>query len=428
MDYKLNIGKLTDTIESYNKIIDDLENNSQQRKSILDKLFESGWTGNSKEEFENKHKDNENIDKKIPKYIKYLNNALENVEKSKALELKNECDNFLSVVSRRNLTGYSNSGNNVTISLLNSGVSEISNIIDTCVDTYHNDIQNKFNQIQDILDSFEYETFGIDDDLYVCQASINEQKNRLYNFKDALGSYSQNYAEMESSFASKMDAIVNGKQGKHRTYIFYQPNAKSGDGAHEVKTQAEIEKQKYEMKYPGTEVVLVEINNAQEFKKQWNEMDDVGANIDAVQVILHGSAEPDNDEDQYKGAGFMFFNSANHLDRIAADTTVMTSDTDVLISDLDKKEISDLYFSTCNSANPDIQNVTDAFDRIVDANTITGYDGTALYYYNDANLIESYEDQSYGGQEDTFFAYVGRDANGNPIRKKQGKVINSDRY
>ncbi|NFH91225.1 hypothetical protein FDA33_13615 [Clostridium botulinum] len=240
----------------------------------------------------------------------------------------------------------------------------------------------------------------------------------------------------------------------HICYIFYQPGIESGDGKHSFDEQAEIEKEKYKKKYPGTEVALVPVTNPHDFKEQWHEMDDKSKAIDAVQIILHGSINDDIDDDDYAGAGFMYFEDETHKDdpdtwwyRIATDTTVIPDQQKqgaILISDLDKKKINELYFSSCNSANPDAQNTASAFEDIVDANEITGWDGGTVYSYNDKEREKSEEvaggegsyrdDDKYGvlpqnslapayttGQP-TWWRYVSRDSEGWPTRKRQGKV------
>ncbi|OSA94473.1 UNVERIFIED_ORG: hypothetical protein B2H93_08235 [Clostridium botulinum] len=237
----------------------------------------------------------------------------------------------------------------------------------------------------------------------------------------------------------------------HVCYIFYQPGIQSGDHKHSFDEQAEIEKEKYKKKYPGTDPILRPVTNSSDFKREWDNMDDKSKTIDAVQIILHGSIDPDIDDDDYKGAGFMYFHGDEGKEkewcRIGADKTVIhenNKNKDILISDLEKKKMNELYFSSCNSANPDAQNTASAFENVVDANEITGWDGGTVYAYNDekpekseevAGGEGSYKDEdTYGvlpenslapaettGQP-TWWRYVPRDSEGWPIRKRQGKV------
>ncbi|WP_252237281.1 hypothetical protein [Clostridium sp. ZBS17] len=236
----------------------------------------------------------------------------------------------------------------------------------------------------------------------------------------------------------------------HVCYIFYQPGIESGDGKHSFDEQAEIEKEKYKKKYPGTEVSLVKVTNSSDFKREWDKMDDKSKAIDAVQIILHGSIDPDIDDDDYAGAGFMYFEGegqAKDWCRIGSDKTVIhenQKNKDILISDLDKKKMNELYFSSCNSANPDAQNTASAFEDVVDANEITGWDGGTVYSYNDKEREKSEEVAGGEGRledweykftdkglliyptsskgQPTWWKYVPKDEYGWPVRKRQGKV------
>ncbi|MBC2411628.1 hypothetical protein HGI59_08830 [Clostridium saccharobutylicum] len=236
-------------------------------------------------------------------------------------------------------------------------------------------------------------------------------------------------------------------------YIFYQPNIKSGDKKHSFYAQAKIEAEKYKIKYPGTEVILVPVTSPHDFEQRWNKMDDETKVIDAVQIILHGSI---NDDSDGNGAGFMYFEGEESEDgntdtwyRIATDTSVIPDnqkEEDILISDLNNKKMNELYFSSCNSANPDARNVASEFSKIVEANRITGWDGGTVYKYNDEEPEKS--EEVAGGEggyskaemkftdgcgwhlvptetsgQPTWWKYVKKDEFGNPVREREGKVI-----
>lgn len=243
--------------------------------------------------------------------------------------------------------------------------------------------------------------------------------------------------------------IKRDSEKEHVCYIFYQPGVVSGDQKHLFDNEAEIEKMKYEEKYPGTNVILIPVNDPKEFESMWNSMDDSSKSIDAVQIILHGSIDPDV-EDEFKGSGFLYFDYGDHKNdyRIVADTDVFSSgyeDKSILISDLKNKKMKELYFSSCNSANPDAKNTASEFAKIVDAKKIVGWDGGTVYDYNDEEPEKSEErkggegkyldwDWSYSfknglsifphsstGQH-TWWRFVDKDEYGWPVRKREGKV------
>jgi hypothetical protein len=102
-------------------------------------------------------------------------------------------------------------------------------------------------------------------------------------------------------------------------------------------------------------------------------------------------------------------------------------------------------FVLCNSANPDAEeNTASAFRNVVDANTITGWDGGTVYKYDykePTKPVEvaggegSYKDDdkygvlpenslapAYTAGQPTWWKYVPRDSDGWPTRKRQGKA------
>ncbi len=60
----------------------------------------------------------------------------------------------------------------------------------------------------------------------------------------------------------------------------------------------------------------------------------------------------------------------------------------MIIGDLDSKRMDSLYFSSCNSGNPDISNTADAFLNIITTNEVTAWDGGTIYNY-EKKVLES---------------------------------------
>ncbi|AQS08737.1 hypothetical protein CLOBY_08470 [Clostridium saccharobutylicum] len=73
-----------------------------------------------------------------------------------------------------------------------------------------------------------------------------------------------------------------------------------------------------------------------------------------------------------------------------------------MICKLNHKKMNELYFSSCNSANPDAQNVASEFSKIVEVNTIAGWDGGTVYKYNDEEPEKSEEGAGGEGYYDQF--------------------------
>lgn len=224
---------------------------------------------------------------------------------------------------------------------------------------------------------------------------------------------------------------------KDINYVFYSANTKSGDGKHTFEEQAQIEAEKYERKYPGSKSILKPITSAKEFQKEWNAMGN-GMNIQAVELIFHGTIV---NPPPY-GAGMLIMKDGSGV--MVNDTFIILpqepksppitwkiDETDIVISNLKTKTIDYLYFSACNSANPDVKNVAQAFEKVTNANTIIGWDGGTIFNYDKnedekgPSSSEKWEivDKILGIPKDqyTWWKYVPKILT-KPTRERLGKV------
>ncbi|MBO0560731.1 hypothetical protein EXQ42_15315 [Clostridium botulinum] len=219
-------------------------------------------------------------------------------------------------------------------------------------------------------------------------------------------------------------------------YVFYATNTPSADGieGHSFETQAQIRAKKYEEKYPGSKSILKPISSAKEFEREWNAMGN-DIKIQAVELIFHGTIVNPHP----CGAGMLIMKDGSGI--MVSDTYIIPpeepksppitwkiDETDIVISNLKIKTMDYLYFSACNSANPDVKNVAKAFKEIVKVPVIQGWDGGTIFNY------DTKEDQA-GGEEYliikelfgiltsqlTWFKFVDKDGF-NPTRERLGKV------
>lgn len=70
------------------------------------------------------------------------------------------------------------------------------------------------------------------------------------------------------------------------------------------------------------------------------------------------------------------------------------------VSNLARKRIRKITFSTCNTANPDCYNVADAFIKRMKVREVDGFDGGALFDYSDSTLKKG------NGEQHTWNKYV----------------------
>ncbi|APM37715.1 WXG100 family type VII secretion target [Clostridium kluyveri] len=95
MDFKLDIGELTNTINEYENIIKTLEEEKENINKTIAELTEAGWSGEAKDKFMEKHIKNQEFYTNLIEDIKYTKNALENEEKPRAVRLKKQSEDFV---------------------------------------------------------------------------------------------------------------------------------------------------------------------------------------------------------------------------------------------------------------------------------------------------------------------------------------------
>ena len=211
------------------------------------------------------------------------------------------------------------------------------------------------------------------------------------------------------------------------SYILYDENAISGDGNHTFLDEAKIRAEQLGRRY-GTKVLLIGVSSAEEFLSEWNEkvgFDAEGNSVDIEEayIIAHGAAAGDYGE----GVGYMFFGEGESISRlVAGSSAIKNSSTDVMISGLDVKTIWSLYFSSCNSGNPDICNTATAFNnRMNITGHTTAWDGGTVYNYETEQLeIVTYANWIIESRrQHTYYKYVEKNWYKKPKRKRQGKVV-----
>ncbi|HCW54411.1 MAG TPA: hypothetical protein DG753_11895 [Clostridium sp.] len=218
MDFKLNIAKLTETIDVYGKILDKLSEEKEKINNALNRLYEQGWSGQARDKFKEIHRKKQMLYTEVEENIKYLKDILENEEKPKAVELKKRSEDFVNKVARNGGgSGGGTSDDEGTITLLYSGVDKINNIIDNCTDNHYNRMQRQYDSVNDLLGQLCYTSFGISGDIDECYAAVQEQTHNLNDFRDSLGAYNQGVIEMEDNLVSKLSFIQESTNMSFKT-------------------------------------------------------------------------------------------------------------------------------------------------------------------------------------------------------------------
>ena len=218
MDFKLNIGKLTETIAAYDKILEKLSEEKEEINNALNRLYEEGWFGQARDKFEEVHKKKQLLYSEVEENIKYLKDILENEEKPRAVELKKRSEDFVNKVARGGGgSGAVTSDDEGIISLLYSGVDKLDSIIDNCTDNYYNRMERQYDYVDELLGQLCYTSFGIGGDIDECHAAVQEQTHNLIDFRDSLGAYNQCVIEMEDNLVSKLSFIQESTNTSFKT-------------------------------------------------------------------------------------------------------------------------------------------------------------------------------------------------------------------
>ena len=217
------------------------------------------------------------------------------------------------------------------------------------------------------------------------------------------------------------------------SWIFYDPNAESSTPGKMTKEEAEIRKAQLEERH-NSPAYIIAVSDAGEFKEAWNnQLGYVNGNsvgIDEVVIILHGSVAGTKGME----SGKLYFENGTAI--WARNAYTQFSDTrglhtwseknvgDIMVSDLTRKNIGELYFSACNTANPDVYNIAYAFMQNIDYSKITGWDGGTFFNFDTGELERGGGDDNYyywTRYQFTYYRYVEKDWLGFPLRERVGK-------
>ena len=161
--------------------------------------------------------------------------------------------------------------------------------------------------------------------------------------------------------------------------------------------QANARKQYYTDKY-DTASYVIEVESAEEFVDRWNEFfiraKDNNINIDAIEVISHGSIDGEVGKDSTGTAystGYIYFTDSQKNKLYARKVDNMGKG-DRSTGSLISVTAKELNFGSCNSANPDTYNIVYGFMSRVKAGTYSGFDGGAKWN-------EGINDHERGGGE-----------------------------
>ena len=255
--------------------------------------------------------------------------------------------------------------------------------------------------------------------------SRNEVNNKVTGTFNRIITGAGNNTQVRNASDKKIETSGDGKIIKHMSYVFYDKNANASDGIHTFKDEAEI-RADYLREEFGSEVILVGIESASEFKNQWNNIlgfdeDGKEAVIDGVFLIFHGSIGDSTDKDT-NGVGYLIMSDGS---KVAAANGIVNFDKDkdvsILGGDLERKEINLLNVAACNSGHLDVINVAWAFTNSSVVYDSVGWDSAIVFDYKEKRNKMGGAGKNWEYQP-TWKKYVIKDKNGKPARWRSGEV------
>ncbi|APM39147.1 HNH/ENDO VII family nuclease [Clostridium kluyveri] len=206
MDFKLDIGELTNTINEDENIIKTLEEEKENINKTIAELTEAGWSGEAKDKFMEEHIKKQESYTNLIEDIKYVKNALENEEKPRAIRLKKQSEDFVNCIKRSGGgTDLTNDDTGI-ISLQYGGQFQINNNVSECIDNYKK-MNSKFEEILNLANSLSFTSFPIADDVLNLQNSLKNQTASLTEFNDSFNSYCNGVRDMEENICSVFSKI-----------------------------------------------------------------------------------------------------------------------------------------------------------------------------------------------------------------------------
>ena len=203
--------------------------------------------------------------------------------------------------------------------------------------------------------------------------------------------------------------------------------------------QADVRATFYTEKY-GTDTYKIEVDSAESFVNKWNDFfyEHSSDSIDAIEIISHGSIDGDVGKDSSGTAystGYIYFTDSQKNKLYAREIKGMKSG-DRSVENLTYVSAKELNIESCNSANKDTYNIVYGFmQRTNITGTITGFDGGAQWSQQDGDHIRGGGDftndlplWAFGdpwyyvkAHQYTWWKYVSKNHNGNPVREREGR-------
>ncbi|NRZ96919.1 AHH domain-containing protein [Clostridium tetanomorphum] len=212
MDFQLDIGELTNTINEYENFIKILSEQKENINKAVKELTDLGWSGEAKDKFLENHIKKQKFYTKLEEDIKYMKSALENDEKPKAVQLKKRSEDFENCIKRSGGAALTSDDAGV-ISLQYGGQFPINNNVNECTNDYYRRMNSKFEEILSLVNSLTFTSFAITGDVTNAENSLRDQTMSLTEFNNSFNVYCSDVRAMEDNICSVFSKISGITEG-----------------------------------------------------------------------------------------------------------------------------------------------------------------------------------------------------------------------
>ncbi|MBP1863484.1 hypothetical protein BD780_000807 [Clostridium tetanomorphum] len=212
MDFQLDIGELTNTINEYENFIKILSEQKENINKAVKELTDLGWSGEAKDKFLENHIKKQEFYTKLEEDIKYMKSALENDEKPKAVQLKKRSEDFENCIKRSGGAALTSDDSGV-ISLQYGGQFPINNNVNECTNDYYRRMNSKFEEILNLANSLSFTSFSIEGDVENAENSLRNQTMSLTDFDNSFNVYCSDVRDMEDNICSVFSKISGITEG-----------------------------------------------------------------------------------------------------------------------------------------------------------------------------------------------------------------------
>lgn len=220
MAFSLEIDTLRETMDYYNTLLSTLNEQKQNINSEITKLINDGWSGKSKESFQEKDKDIKQKYEEFVSKVEVMKNILANEIEPKATELRKSCNNFINsfndcgiVASPYNNNfilkhnfGFSHGSSN-KLFLEYEGREKIKKDIENCITDDLPSIKKNLDEILNIENGFKYTSFSLSGEVSNCNTSIKKQEKSLGDFSSQFETYYSRVMDLDNSACGSFGQI-----------------------------------------------------------------------------------------------------------------------------------------------------------------------------------------------------------------------------